>query len=69
MKKELEKTYDPSKTEKETYQTWCDNGYFLPKENSSKGTYTIVIPPPSSIPIPSLWVIPVHQPQASYILH
>ena len=26
-------------------------------------------PPPISLPIPSLWVIPVHQPQASCILH
>ena len=26
-------------------------------------------PEPSSIPIPSLWVIPVHQPQASSIVH
>ena len=26
-------------------------------------------PPPSSLPIPSLWVFPVHQPQASSILH
>ena len=26
-------------------------------------------PPPSSRPIPSLWVIPVHQPQASSIVH
>ena len=27
------------------------------------------IPPPTFLPTPSLWVIPVHQPQASCILH
>ena len=47
MKKELEKTYDPSKTEQETYKTWCERGYFLPREKSAKGAYTIVIPPPN----------------------
>ena len=26
-------------------------------------------PPPSTLPIPSLWVVPVHQPQASSIMH
>ena len=26
-------------------------------------------PEPSSLPIPSLWVVPVHQPQASSIVH
>ena len=26
-------------------------------------------PPPSSLPIPSLWVVQVHQPQASSIVH
>ncbi len=47
MRKELEKTYDPSKIEKDTYKTWCERGYFQPRENSSKGHYTIVIPPPN----------------------
>ena len=26
-------------------------------------------PPPSSLPVPYLWVVPVHQPQASSIVH
>ena len=31
--------------------------------------FPILNPPPSSLPIPSLWVVPVDQPQASSIVH
>ncbi|MBE8168849.1 MAG: valine--tRNA ligase [Shewanella sp.] len=43
----MEKTYDPQSIEQTLYQNWEAQGYFKPHGDTSKGNYSIMIPPPN----------------------
>ncbi|SIO93461.1 valine--tRNA ligase [Vibrio spartinae] len=43
----MEKTYNPTSIEQALYQTWEKQGYFKPSGDTSKASYSIMIPPPN----------------------
>ena len=47
MRKELEKTYNPSIVEDRLYSNWLEKKYFHTKVDKNKKPYTIVMPPPN----------------------
>ena len=47
MCENLEKNYDPKKTEEKIYKFWEKNECFKPSVDENKETYTIVMPPPN----------------------
>ena len=47
MKEHTLNQYIPSEFEEKLYKAWNESGYFTPDMNSTKTSYTIVIPPPN----------------------
>ena len=45
---QMEKRFDPGKTEKELYDFWESQGYFTPEIDKNKESYCIVMPPPNA---------------------
>ena len=52
-----------------TLQYCIGSAIYRNESTTSIHVFPILNPPPSCLCIPSLWVIPVHQPQASSIMH
>ena len=53
----IPKVYDPASVEKKWYEFWEKNRYFHAEPEPGKKPFSIVIPPPKTLPASCTWAM------------